>query len=288
MSSATLALELYQTRIEQAPFHYGGIALEAFVFTQKLNAIRDIARHLAKTMTRNLWSLNSGFKISEFAVFYSRYKLQLHHLIDQHPDLPKRVVVTPDQMSVTYRVAAERLNHLAMMVQFPQLCKILTDTSQNLLDQLNHQKIDYKKIISLITEQVHPQFNKSETFIHTTDVVIKQIFSDHSQRAHLSTDVFKDSKDVLSAIQWALKNNDILVQTSQCKPLIDRFDLQTAQIIKFLEHHKHDDIHEVVSHLYDVMILITKVFDRYGVIIHDMQRVDHNLKLALNQIYHIF
>lgn len=273
-STIALAIELHDAKLREAEIQAVTLGMEGIMSSAFGAAIKDIARSVVKTIGTNIRYWNDAFKRSEFVYFYDSNKNKLErYLSDTSVPLLDIPVPTPEGMDVPYLQAIQALISCKNEIQMVPYLKAVSSVVQILQDGVEDGVIGQA---NAIISEFHP----TETSKNVA-AQLKAILSGRRMAAKSSREVFSSKEDISECIQQVLTFNETYHEMVDFKVTIDGVNEQFNALISMLERREKEFSRSTLQAVYTLVSGMAVYVDHFGVVAHEMQRVEHNFTTAV-------
>ena len=248
--------------------HYYSDATEAVGF---LTRILDVFTRMVNNFRTVLKGLRYKFKRSELRAYHDSHVHAYNHFVTLRYFDPSLSVPIPSGMKVSYLRATETLDSLYATLK-------IEDTIKSLLD--------YFTAVSKVGRILPPETTTTTINRLTrdgTEKTLQQIFTaDKTLEVSLNT-VISSFEEVVSVDNHILRYEVLFQKVDGICNDLDKIERLIDSIITGLEQQKTTDKTEVQS-LYKLVYTASVQLDMFGVILAEMQRVEHNFVMVLRRL----
>ncbi len=243
------------------------IALEGLGF---LTRLFDTFGRLLHNIKTNLTQFHKTVKRSELQFYHDSHKSAVNQVLHT-AQLPYDLLVPiPDGMKVTYRDAVAALQSLYDTLDIERTTAVLQNYFSQYPDGLQFTKLTVRPEINHLTKdevekRLRTVFSKTKTY----DVPLGRVIK--SQQELVSVD------RVILGFQPIFQNVEVIVKQ------LDLIEKKLDQIVTQLEKQKTID-RAYVTVLHETVRVAAVQFQLYGVLLAELQRVEHNFVLVLRKL----
>ena len=236
-----------------------------------ITRIFDTCLRMVNNFKTILRGFRHKFKRSELKAYHDSHIHAYKHFVNTHYFNPSLSVPIPSGMKVPYIRAVETLDSLYTTLRIEDTVKALSDYFTS-VSKAGHI-LPTGATLSIIGKLARDE----------TEKTLQQIFTaDKTLEVKLDT-VISSFEEVLSVDERILTYETVFQKVDSICSELDKVEKLIDSIITGLEKQETTNKAEVQS-LYELVYTASVQLDMYGVILAEMQRVEHNFVIVLRRL----
>lgn len=227
----------------------------------------DNLSRLLSNLKLNIKRTKGNFKRSELVFFHDSKGLLFKHLKSTKYFNSHLEVDIPSGMMVGYNQAVTVLNLLYKQINIESTTKVLVDYFNK--NELSDPHSIVTKIDHITIDDLKSKLDRIFSNKKTDTVPLMSVIESHDTLLKIDEEILK----------W----EDLFKESNHLYKLFEDLDKAIDKHINKLEDNKEID-KEFITELHLLVKTAAIQFDSYGVVLHEMQRVEHNFVLVLNKL----
>ena len=261
-------------------YDFDSIALESFGsnITRFITGILDTILKLLNNFKATVLGVFKDLKRTELQEYEDSNKITLSRVLKYpYEFLAQQNVVVPKGMVKPYKVTTEKIKECLDTLDMVNRSEKALASIDNVLNMLmSNAKLQVKQDTINVGElrSLEQSFKQENNCFSPFKRCEERKFSDVFQSDHC----LKDTYDLLS--NTVLHEQDV----SKVYNTLEKIYSKLEQILKLVESNHVNITKSDILTLSGQVTTLAKLFDMYGVVVTDLQRVEHNFVLVLKNI----
>ncbi len=282
--SDSVSLELLDLRLQKAERDSLEPGMEFLFLNALQRSLSDVMTRIVRNVKTNLVYKGVEFKRSELQVYYDSHSKSLKDYFNSPlTSIPSKPIPVPEGMRVSYDYAVAEINTLSATVGFVPYIKAANS-------YLERASVDLKGRESIKPDRADELNALFQGDLKPFDLTVvtetfQSLFTAEKFKVRLADQEFKDKAVLYTAIQSALRFAELYRGALGIKDQVESLNASVSRIVSHFEA-KSVDITDTayLQLLYRLLVQCANVVDKYGLLLHEAQRVEHNLILSIKVI----
>ncbi len=282
--SESISLELLDLRLQKAERDSLEPGMEFLFLNALQRSLSDVMTRIVRNVKTNLSYRGNEFKRSELQTYCDAHDKSLKaYFKSPLAAIASKPIPVPEGMRVSYDYAVAEIISLATTIGFVSYIQATNSYLKRISADLTGSQSPKPERTDELNALFHGDLKPFDLTVVTK--TFQTLFSTEKFKVRMADQEFNDKVVLYTTIQHALRFAELYRGAMGIKDQVESLNSSVDRVVSHFEA-KTVEIADTayLQLLYRLLVQCANVIDKYGLLLHETQRVEHNLVLSVKLI----